>query len=138
MGLNTRFGSRRRVEVTPNGLHQLGSRPIRSLGHDIDPLRLAQEVLEGPRQRLRVSMKRDDPPALRRSPLDLFADVRGCDGMFGENKYHDLGDVDRLHDLVGIEETRHSIPRCDRTPEAMLLEYFQQRNWQPPRPVTRS
>jgi hypothetical protein len=117
-GRRDRFGVRvhrqRNVAVTPNRLHQLRSRGIHATGAEIDPLRLAPEILEGWCQRGLIRTERNDRPALGRGALDLLADVRGGDGVFRQHEREDLGAVDRPHDAVRVQRSGDHVPRGDQ------------------------
>src|SRR5579863_1095702 len=96
-------------------VHELCIRRLDSRGADIDPLRFAQEVLEGSRQRCRVDAYRYDSATFGRSPLNLLTNVGRGDRLLGENQNDDLGVVDRPNDLIGVEGPRDNIPRRDPT-----------------------
>jgi hypothetical protein len=101
---------------------EIRTRRLDASRSDIDPLRLAQEILEGTRERHRVSAQRNDSPALGRGPLNLLADMGRGDRLFGENQYDHLGFVDCPHDLVGVERTRDNISGRDPALQPRALE----------------
>src|ERR1700737_2880149 len=98
MGARLRLNSG--VDVAPDRLHQFGSRSADTSGADVYPLRLAQEILEPPRQRRGARVKRNNPAALGGGPFDLFAHVWRRDRMPRENEYDNFGIVDGANDLV--------------------------------------
>jgi hypothetical protein len=75
-----------RVEVPIHGADQRGDRRLDATLLHINPLRFAQEVLEGSGQRRRVRAQRDDRTPLRGGPLDFLADVRRFYSLFRENE----------------------------------------------------
>jgi len=80
--------------VTPHSVHQSGDRCIRKPGPKINPLRFAEVVLEGSRERLGISAQCNDRPTFGGRSLDLLADVRGGARVDRKYKYEYLGLVE--------------------------------------------
>src|SRR5450631_96182 len=98
----SRIDSGRRSLGLPNRIDQTGVGGFLVFGLGLDPLRFTEEVFERRGQRRIIYSQCNDLPLLGGSTLDLFADVRGADGVFRQDEYQSLGTTDCSNNRIGI------------------------------------
>jgi len=115
-GTTAPLGRRRGIDVPCGRFHELRRRRSYAACPQVDPLRLAQEILELVRQGSRIDANRNNRVTLGRCALDLLADVWRCERMLGEHEDEDTRLIDRLYDAGGVVRSGEYVPRRDPTP----------------------
>ena len=59
---------------------------------------------------------------LEQAPLDLFADVRGADGILRQHEYQSLGTADRPNNRIGIQRTGLDVTGRKPAGDSVLLK----------------
>jgi hypothetical protein len=119
-----RVDARRRgqCQVPAQRLHKQRLDAVHPARARLDPLRLAEEILECRRQRHAVDPYRDDRVALRGRALDLLADVHRVDRILREEEDEHPGGVERRDDAVGVAHAGRDVARCDPAADAAAFE----------------